>query len=480
MRTIRGQEDATALAGAIASGSTTAGAAMEAALDAVLRHDALGALSFVDPSLGRTAAAAVDAARDVPTWERPGAAVFGVFSGVPTLAKDLGGPFAGIPVRAGSKAFAGASAGADGELAARFRAAGLCPFGSTSVPEFGFSLATEPAIGPVCRNPLNPDRTAGGSSGGAAAAVAAGIVAIAHATDAGGSIRVPAAACGLVGLKPSRGAMPGGPGFGNHLGGLASEFVVCRSVRDASAAFRALAGAAQGPFADLVATERPLPDRLRIGVVSETGDAFPLDDDRRRAVLDAAVSLKSDGHALIPLPFAELAAEVADSARIFDTTVSVNLATLFADLSVDPADVELMSAAMAARGRALAAIDLMRVEMAAVHVAYRLWRLFEGVDVVLAPMLAGAPPPVGSFPTDHHDVAGHLARMTAFAPLAALANVAGTPALTLPFGSDARGLPLPIQLVAPIGRDDLVLALAARLEAEGRWSHRFPLAGLPA
>jgi amidase len=147
---------------------------------------------------------------------------------VPTLAKDLGGPFKGLPVAAGSRLFKRDSGDADSELAARFRAAGFCLFGLTTSPEFGLSLASEPTIGPVCRNPHDRSRTAGGSSGGAAAAVAAGIVSTAHATDAGGSIRVPAACCGLVGLKPSRGAMPAGPSFGNHLGGIASEFVVTR------------------------------------------------------------------------------------------------------------------------------------------------------------------------------------------------------------------------------------------------------------
>jgi amidase len=207
--------DAVALAGAIRSGRTTAGAAIAAALGA--------------------AAAAVF---DVRAAQDP--ARQAVFAGVPLLVKDLGGPFAGLPMRCGSGMLPPVRG--DSTLAARFRAAGFLPFGLSTSPEFGLSLASEPACGPVARHPQAPELSPGGSSGGAAAAVAAGIVAIAHATDAGGSIRVPAACCGLVGLKPGRGVMPAGPGFGNHLGGIASELVVSRSVRDTAAALAALAG----------------------------------------------------------------------------------------------------------------------------------------------------------------------------------------------------------------------------------------------
>ena len=185
------------------------------------------------------------------------------------------------------------AAQADSDLAARFRDAGFCLFGLTTSPEFGLSLASEPAIGPVCRNPLDPTRTAGGSSGGAAAAVAAGIVAIAHATDAGGSIRVPAACCGLVGLKPSRGAMPAGPSFGNHLGGIASELAVCRSVRDTARDLRRhCSGKARGPFPDVampVAPTPPAADRP----ARRYRAAYPTEADRLEAVEAAALALES-------------------------------------------------------------------------------------------------------------------------------------------------------------------------------------------
>lgn len=454
-------DDAVALASAIATGRLNATDAMAAAI-AAAEHDRFGAVSLLLPKLGFTEAAIADAA--APTTQP--------FAGIPTLAKDLGGPFAGIPLRFGSASGAG-DVDADSELAQRFRAAGFCFFGATTVPEFGLSLGCEPAIGPVTKNPLAPDRTAGGSSGGAAAAVASGIVAIAHATDAGGSIRVPAACCGLVGLKPSRGAMPGGPNFGNHLGGVASELAVCRSVRDTAVIFSCLSGNSRGPAANPGQIEPG--ESLRIGVLSELGPRYPLDEARELAVLDAAHALESAGHRLVPLDWASVDGLVADSARAFDHIVSVNMARIFAET---PENIEPLSRAVIERGRTIPATMLWDSLSRAVLVSHGLWKLFESFDVMLTPMLSGPPPLLGYFAMDHGDVDAHFAKMTAFAPLAALANISGFPALTLPFGADAIGLPLPVQLLAPFGGERLLLDLAARLESEARWQHRFPIAGL--
>lgn len=452
-----------ALASAIATGRLSATEAMAAAI-AAAEHDRFGAVSLLLPDLGLAEACAIDTAGP---GTRP-------FAGVPTLAKDLGGPFAGIPIRAGSAAVP-ADAEADSELAQRFRAAGFCFLGSTTVPEFGLSLGCEPAIGPTTRNPLAPDRIAGGSSGGAAAAVASGIVATAHATDAGGSIRVPAACCGLVGLKPSRGVMPGGPSFGNHLGGIASELAICRSVRDATAIFDALAGHARGPAAD--PTQFEASASLRIGVLAEFGPRFPFDEARELAVLDAAHALEASGHSLVPLDWSHVDTLVADSARVFDHIVSVNLALSFA--AGIPDAVEPMTRAVAERGRAIPSTMFWDTLQRSVLVSHRLWQLFDRFDVIVTPMLSGPPPLLGYFATNHADVDAHFSSMTAFAPLATLANVSGFPAVTLPYGADGLGLPLPVQLMAPFGAEKRLLALAARLESDARWSHHFPVAGLP-
>ncbi|MBB3384273.1 MULTISPECIES: amidase [unclassified Rhizobium] len=464
--------DATELAGAIKSGTLTCVDAMQAALDACAEQDGLGAIAYVNPETGLAAALALDQEASV----HPEHFARRAFAGVPTVAKDLGGPFPGLPVTAGSRLFARAGKGADSDLAERFRDAGLCVFGLSTSPEFGFSLASEPAIGPICRNPLDPSRTAGGSSGGAAAAVATGIVAIAHATDAGGSIRVPAACCGLVGLKPTRGAVPAGPSFGNHLGGIASELAVTRSVRDTATIFDVVRGRTRGPYAD-IAQHTAKTGKLRVGLLTDTGRHYAIESDRAQAVEAAARFLENQGNALISIRWDEMESAIQASARAFGDIISVNIAGVIDDLKLDVRLVETMTQAFIMRGRAMPATVLWRSLNGAVRASRTLWEIFDRVDVIVMPMLAAAPPPIGSFPTDHSDIDLHLERMTSFAPLASLANISGFPAITLPFGKDAQGLPLPIQMMAPMSEDKLLLQLASALEAEQRWQHRFPIAG---
>lgn len=463
--------DATALAADIIAGRLTAVEAMRHSLDAADQWRDIGAVIRVDAERGLAAAERIDALGAEARARMP-------FCGVPTLAKDLGGPFAGFPVRAGSAVLPqiAPDEAPDSELAERFRAAGFCLFGLTTTPEFGLALASEPSVGPICRNPLDPTRSPGGSSGGAAAAVAAGIVAIAHATDAGGSIRVPAATCGLVGLKPGRGAMPGGPNFGNHLGGIASELVVARSVRDVATAFTTLSGDVKGP----VPNSAPVPVAARpwrIGVISETGTLRPTDPERSLAVEEAGRALAADGHQVTALPWSALEGPVAASNRAFADIASTNLARLAGLPGIEITKAERITQAAAEKGARLSAVALWQTLSDMVLVSRDLWRIFETVDCLVLPMLARAPLPIGSYPSDHDDIDAHYERMAAFAPTAALANASGFPALTLPFGRDADGLPLPVQLIAPMGREPLLLAIAARLEAEGRWTQRFPIAG---
>ncbi|QCL97865.1 amidase [Agrobacterium tumefaciens] len=464
------QADATALSKAISSGQLTSFEAMQASFRAAQNHESLGAIAYIDRDKGLKAAEAVDAlARE----QRLAMS----FAGVPTLGKDLGGPFAGFPMAAGSRLMARRGGLVDSDLAGRFRAAGFCFFGLSTSPEFGLSLASEPAIGPVARNPLAPDLSAGGSSGGAAAAVAAGIASIAHATDAGGSIRVPAACCGLVGLKPSRGVMPAGPHFGNHLAGIATELAVCRSVRDTAAVFSALAGMTRGPFPP-VALQPKHETPLRIGVLSETGSDLPTSPERCLVVDDAAKYLEAAGHVLVPVPFTAIEAIAAASRQSFIEIVCINLADTITRFNLDVLKTERLTQAVVERGLSISASDVWRSLNSMLMVSRDLWRLFDDIDCLVSPILCSAPLPVGSFPNDHSDTELHFHRMAAFAPLAALANASGFPAITLPFGSDSAGLPLPVQIMAPMGADHLLLQLAEQLEQDGRWQHRFPVAGL--
>lgn len=467
-------DDATALAEAIRKGRFTASEAMQAALDRAEQTDGLGAIVHLEAAAGLEAARVIDA-RLAQADERLDCAPF---IGVPSLAKDLGGPFAGLPVAAGSRMLSrGNENSPDSDLAARMRAAGLCFFGVTTVPEMGLSLSCEPAAGPICRNPLDPLRTPGGSSGGAAAAVAAGVVAIAHATDAGGSIRVPAACCGLFGMKATRGTMPAGPGFGNHLGGIASELAVCRSSRDLAMIFETVFGGVRGPFADpelAPVKRRP----LRIGLLAETGNDHPTNPSRSEAIEAAAKSLEKDGHTIVSLGWRDFAGPVAASAIALRDIIAANLASYVASARLDAALAEPLTRAFIHRGLTMTGGELWSALDGAVHASRSFWDIFRDFDLLVAPMLATAPPPLGSFPFDHGDPDLQIRRMTDFAPLAALANITGFPALTLSFGADADGLPLPVQLIAPMGHDRLLLHLASRLEKEDRWQHRYRVAGL--
>ena len=468
-------DDALGLGEAILTGATTAVAAMEAAIERVRTSERLGAVSHLSPGLGLERAAAIDAElkrRSTNSAARP-------FLGVPFLMKDLGAAAEGLPVTCGSRSITPQLAQADSELAARFWNSGLAPFGVTTTPEFGLALSSEPAIGPIARNPLDPRLTPGGSSGGAAAAVAAGIVAFAHATDAGGSIRVPAACCGLVGLKPSRGAIPGGPAFGNHLSGLATEFVVSRSLRDTAAALDRCAGAGQGPFPDpdlggpILASLDETPEGLTIGVCVEAG-ATAVAAANSDAIRHAGEALTRAGHRIVNVDSNLLGKLTRDAGLVFDRVISVNLAGLLDDLS----NVEPLSAAVARRGRLITARELQAAEMIAVQIAHAMWRLLAEVDVLMTPMLSGPPLPIGSFPMDHEDVELQWRRMAEFAPVATLANVAGVPALSVPHG-EADGLPLSVQLIGPMASDGLLLRLARQLQTAAPWRFKTTIAGWP-
>ncbi len=449
--------DATALAAAIRAGQTTAREVMLRSLAACDAQAGLGAVVHCDVDGALAAAEAADAL--APEARGP-------LHGLPFLVKDLGGVAAGLPAAAGSAALRAKAQGpqADSDIVAAFRRAGLVPFGLSATPPFGMSLSCEPEALPPTRNPWDTACTPGGSSGGAAAAVAAGIVAMAHATDAAGSIRVPAACCGLTGLKPSRGAIPGGPAYMNDLMGLVSELVLARSVRDVRAAFEAVrvpgaAGAA--------------PAHRRIGVaVPETCGAA-----QRAAVAGAAEALRAAGFELRDIPAPDRLG--AEAHAIAWTILAVSLAEWLAALELADDAVPPLAATAAAEGRGMSAMDLFAVSRDAARVAGAAAALFEQLDGILMPTLSTEPPPVGQFDLSSADPAAHKAQLAAFAPNVALANVAGLPALALPFGT-AQGMPVGVQLIGRRGSDLALLTLGAEIEARAP-ALRFPapIAGLP-
>ncbi|MCP4319660.1 MAG: amidase [Hyphomicrobiales bacterium] len=463
--------DATALAEAVRHGDTSAVALMEASIGRA-QSDPHGAICHLDPQMGLDAAKLFDkrlASSDPEARKAP-------FAGVPFLAKDLSNTARGLPVHAGSKALAKrvGPTEADSLIFQRFRQAGLLPFGVTTTPEFGLALTSEPPGGPVARNPWNPDFSPGGSSGGAAGAVASGIVALAHASDAAGSIRVPAACCGLVGLKPSRGMTSNAPDFGNHLMGITGELVLARSVRDIRAALVAVSGHTMGPYGEVTLSGVPVKG-MRIGIV----DAVPgnTGTEQAEAVRSIASLLQEQGHTIVDVDTSALNALAEAADGIVSTILSVSHATWLDEFEIPDREISPIAAEVAKAGRAISGPALFLAGETAARVAYGCWKLFENIDAIAMPMLAGPPPKVGAMPPDRTDTDALWEQMATIAPRTALANTAGIPALSLPRGLDTSGLPLSVQMIGPIGADLLLLDIAQNLEASAPWHYPADIAG---
>jgi amidase len=425
----------------------------------------------------------------------------GPFRGVPFLFKDIGAGLAGQPLHMGVRALkeAGFRLPVDTFLGERFRAAGLVTIGKTNTPELGILPTTEPDIYGATKNPWDLERTPGGSSGGAAAAVAAGIVPIAHANDGGGSIRIPASCCGLVGLKPSRARTSLGPLVGDTMSGLTVELVVSRSVRDVATALEATHGPGPGdpyvappparPYTDEVGAD---PGALRIAVATEpigAGDV-KVDPVVAAATREAAKLLEGLGHEVdeeapsVPEDSFDLIEAFLTRWYAGQTETLAVLGTLLGR-ELGPDDVEPLTWAMAEEGKRrhsgeyLAAVS----QHQAIGRMLGLW--FEsGHDLLVTPTMAEVPPPLGSFddsgPTPLETIYRGLPMGVFTAPL----NAMGNPAISLPLGwshgetGGASGapshLPVGVQLVAALGREDLLLRVASQLEEAHPWDEKFP------
>jgi amidase len=397
------------------------------------------------------------------------------FRGVPTLVKDLGWTMAGEPYTGGSRTLTGVEAGIDATTVTRLRAAGFVVLGRTNTPEFGTSVTTEPALHGPTRNPHDPAYSAGGSSGGSAAAVAAGLVAVAGAGDGGGSIRIPASMCGLVGLKPSRGRISNGPVVGESWGGLATVGLLSRTVRDSAAVLDVLAGFEQGDPYTAPALPGPLarevgadPGRLRVGFTTAhpRGDV-PEDPDLTAAVTRAAALLESLGHQVGP-GHPEALGDEAFPDR-FAAIVCANLAAeveavgAWRGSPVALAELEPFNRVLAELGRAVSAAE---------HILNLLWidgyrarmtAWWDTFDLLLVPTLAVAPYRIGWFSAD--GVEAEIARATLAVSYTAPFNATGQPAISLPLHRTAAGLPVGVQLVAAPGREDVLIRVAAQLES---------------
>ncbi|MBM3673799.1 MAG: amidase [Actinobacteria bacterium] len=414
----------------------------------------------------------------------------GPFAGVPIVVKDLDGELAGAPLHLGNELLKqiGHVGTEDSYLFARLEQAGFVVIGKTNTPEFGLQATTEPhAYGPT-RNPWDTDHSTGGSSGGSAAAVASGMVPVAHAGDGGGSIRIPASECGLVGLKPTRGRTSLGPHEGESWNGLVARHVVTRSVRDCAAVLDAVSGEMPGdpytappPARPFLAEVGTPPGRLRIGLRTTAPAAMAeVDEECVVAAEEAARMLEALGHSVEPASPAAL--EETELLELFVNVLATNTLVDVEELArivgrpITAEDVEPGTWALAEMGRSVTALAYAQTLQTAQAWTRRVLQWWHGgsFDLLLTPTL-GAPPARLGFlnPTDGDPFLA-TARQTPYAAFTAAFNVTGQPAISLPLYHSASGLPIGVQLVAAACREDVLLRVAAQLEAAHPWAERRP------
>ncbi|MEG1053566.1 MAG: amidase, partial [Janthinobacterium sp.] len=410
------------------------------------------------------------------------------FAGVPFLIKDVAVTMAGRRSEAGSRQGAGHVASCDSHLMTQFRAAGLATFGRTSTPEMAFATTTEPVLYGATRNPWNLALSAGGSSGGAAAAVAAGIVPLAHATDAAGSIRVPAASTGLFGLKPSRGRVSNGPAMDEIFSGLGVQLGVSRTVRDSAALLDAVQGVMVGepyvtspPGHSWLSQVSQQPGQLRIGVQrAACNGARPVP--AVEGALDATVRLlESLGHhveEVQPALGVSWEAFVHANAGIWCANL-VPWIDALAQESGRAVSLETLEAATLAcyrHGKMVSAVDFVAALDVRNTVTRHAGAVFDQYDVLLTPTLPDLPWPLGRYGEKEQqlDGVGWTARLFEHSPYTPLANVAGLPAMSVPLAMSHEGLPIGMQFMAGYARDGVLLRLAGQLERAAPWGQRRP------
>ena len=468
--------DATAQAQLVRSGEASPVELVDAAIE---RIEALnGDLNAVIHPLFERARE--QAAGDIPD---------GPFRGVPMVHKDLGAHWADEPYHEGTKFLRNLGWAEKDEtwLAARYRDAGFISCGKTNTPEFGILPTTEPqAYGPTA-NPWDTGHSSGGSSGGSGSAVAAGMVPLAHANDGGGSIRIPASECGLVGLKPSRARVTMGPQFGEPVSGLLVELALTRSVRDCAAVLDAVHGPGPGDPYVAPPAERPYIEevgaevgKLRIGVMmSAPASSFEVHPDCIAAAEGAGELLESLGHGVEAShpPALEDGEYVERFIGRWVAIVAANLHywSLRIGREITPDDVELTTWALAEGGKRISAVDLMGIlayQQASARAAAEWWET--GFDLLLTPTLGEPPPPLGQFDPNPEDPTAPLHRAVPTGGFTAVWNATGQPAISVPLHWNEAGLPVGVQLVAPYGEEDVLLRVAAQLEEASPWADRIP------
>lgn len=407
------------------------------------------------------------------------------FAGVPFLLKDVSAMLNGARTTQGSRFFVDAPpARSDTTLVERFKKAGVIIFGKTTTPELGLAPSTETSLTGATRNPWDPALIAGGSSGGAAAAVAGGIVPLAHGSDGGGSIRIPASCCGLFGLKPTRARTPSGPLVGEGWGGLSVHHVLSRSVRDSAAMLDAIQGPADGDPYQVQRPERPYlqevstsPGRLRIALQRRPLSGAAVASECESALQDAGRLMESLGHTI----------EEAQPSGDWDELSHAMWVLVAANVSLS------LKRRAAEAGRPVSAEDVDRVTWSAVEFAStldveaypaalasahrqgrRMAEFHRAYDLVVSPTLATPPPPLGVLRTDNHDLEAYRHELFAFMPFTQLFNLTGQPSMTVPLSWSQANIPIGVMFSAPFGGEATLFRVAGQLEAARPWFHRVP------
>jgi Asp-tRNA(Asn)/Glu-tRNA(Gln) amidotransferase A subunit family amidase len=463
--------DALGLAELVRRRQVTPGELLEAAIERVeSRNPAINAVTMRLDDHGRAAIAA-----GLPD---------GPFTGVPFLMKDLTASIAGVRMTRSSRFFADAPPPtADSEHVARLKRAGLVIFGRTNTCELGLSLTCEPQMHGPTRNPWDLARISGGSSGGAAAAVGARVLPMAHATDGFGSIRAPAACCGLVGLKPTRGRNTMAPGLGEGLGGCSVEHAVTLSVRDSAALLDATCGPGAGDPYVAPAPARPFsrevsadPGSLRIAFTSLTPNGAKVEAESLRVLAETARLCADLGHRVEEAdPPVERPAVVPTFLTLAAANTIVNLASHPTKGRAARADeVEPVTWATAKLGEKVSGADYVRATQTAHRLGRQMAAFHADWDVLLTPGLAALPVKLGWLDMTMADVDEYWRRVFAFSPFTVWFNLTGQPAMMLPLGHSPEGLPVAVQLVARHGDEATLFRLGAQLEAARPWFARKP------
>jgi amidase len=463
--------DGIGLAQLAAKGEVTPLELVDAAIERIERHNGV---------LNAVVYTAYDQAREVAAGPLPD----GPFRGVPFLIKDLGLQVEGWPRTSGSRFLRDTIDTTDSELVRRYRASGLVLLGKTNTPEFGITGTTESALLGPCRNPWNPNHIAGGSSGGAASAVAAGLVPMAHASDGLGSIRIPAACCGLVGLKPTRDRNPNGPDGWEYAVGWIHDHVVSRTLRDCAAmldftGYPELASpyawpSKSAPYADEITRS---PGKLRIAWSSETPSGKPVDPEIEAALERTAESVAALGHQVSPAGLGVdykglYGAQRIVSAANFAAAMARRIEAVGRGPKAE--DLEPLTWSLLEAGRRVTGAETFLALQTLRLLSRRILELFEEFDVYLCPVLGTVPPEIGYIDPVNLDPKEIRRRQGIAFPFTPPFNFTGQPSISLPLWQSESGLPIGMMFTSRYGDEATLFRLGAQLEKEIPWNQRSP------